>query len=139
MEGFVNQFKKYFKQTESLVKELHKNLIVGDEGQIYITPFNTSSSGEVLRITGKGVMKNFTVAVTPGGDFNNLIIQIDGKIKMDINGPSSSTYSYFRYFNDGKNGYLTINENIKFNNSIAIVVNTKNGGIIGHIMYTLDN
>ena len=85
MEGLVNQVKKYFQQTESLIKELHKNLIATNEGQIICTAFNASTSSitqEVLRVTGKGSVKNVTIAVRDGVAANNIQINIDGKSKV---------------------------------------------------------
>ena len=139
MEGFVNQVKKYFQQTESLIKELHKNLIATNEGQIICTAFNASTSSvtqEVLRETGKGSVKNVTIAVRDGVAANNIQINIDGKSKIllpNIYYP----YQFPKYLGAGKEGTVEINEILRFENEFSITGIIIGGGLAGHVIYTL--
>ena len=139
MEGFVNQVKKYFKQTESLIKELYKNLINSGEGEIYITPFYVSSTGEVLKITGKGVIKNIVLATSQNATLVGFTIKVDGKNKIKVPTISNETYVFPKYNDNGYTGCLVLNENIKFNDSVVMTVDNRNGRPYGHIMYTLDD
>ena len=139
MEGFVNQAKKYFQQMENLIKELHKNLIASNGGQIICTAFNASTSGtvqEVLRVTGKGSVKNVTIAARDGVAANNIQVNIDGKSKVllpNIHYP----YQFPKYLGGGKEGTIEINEILKFENEFSITGIITGGGLAGHVIYTL--
>ena len=139
MEGFVNQVKSYLGRIENLIKELHKNLIASNGGQVICTAFNASTSGavqEVLRVTGKGSVKNVTIAARDGVVANNIQVNIDGKSKVllpNIYYP----YQLPKYLGGGKEGTIEINEILKFENEFSITGIITGSGLTGHVIYTL--
>ena len=130
MEGFVNQIKKYL-----------DNSIDSNEGQILLTSFNapaTNMNAEILRIIGKGIIKNITIAFRNETITSDIQINIDGKSKI-ILPDNEYSYRFPKYFNNGKEGVVEINEIMKFDKEFSITGVAGRAGLCGHVLYILKN
>lgn len=130
MEGFVNQIKKYL-----------DNSIASNEGQILLTSFNapiTNADAEILRIIGKGIIKNITIAFRDETIASNIQINIDGKSKI-ILPDNEYSYGFPKYFNNGKEGAVEINEIMKFDKEFSITGVVGRARLCGHVLYILKN
>lgn len=133
MEGFVNQVKRYLNKIDTL--------ITSDEGQILLTAFNapiTNANAEILRIIGKGITKNITIAFRDMTTAQAIRINIDGESKIIL--PNNEySYRFPKYFNNGKEGVVEINEIMKFDKEFSITGIAGSAGLCGHALYILKN
>ena len=135
MEGFTNQVKNYFKQIETLIKELHKTIINKNNGQIYISPFVVMNRKESIRIIGKGMVKEIILNGRNGGSWEGLKIRADNTIKINV---PNTNFDFPKKPNDNTSSYLSIKENIRFNDFFSIYAEGDSKNVYGHIVYTLD-
>ena len=139
MEGFMHKIQKLADLTShigKIIENLEEKLLVKNDNIIHFTKFKGSKDrgGSILTINGKGSVKK--IAYTYGTQGKDLVIKIDGKVKMDI---KKETVDFVYLANGGYSQLLELDQVIAFDNSVELITKSDDRTIKGYIAYTLDD
>ena len=144
MEGIKNEIKNEIKNIRDNIKSKFDTLIsllkdstepvIKSGMRLHATSFQ-GTKGELMKIMGKGCLKEVVIHITHNSGASGFTIKADDEIKLEIPGISNQRFSYTGNYIAFP---LTIRENIRFNSNMTISVGSTNGTIYVHILYVLD-
>lgn len=141
MEGLIKRITKQFKQIELLIKEIY-NSIVLNEGRLCFSTFKVTNMGyqDIVKITGKGRIKNITMLVNSNVNADSLNIVADDKVKYEFSLRSENYNNILTDSTNGQGKFLKINETINFNQYFLLKGNFlyQSGSLTGNITYIIN-